>query len=191
MAYVRPPGTQGSLWEDFREDTNLENTGDPQVDRANFELWKNQRQLRERFETLSNFNSEFFQQFRGLLGKITPTGGTDTNIASQQAGGGNFANSQFLAGRRQKAFLRKRSDFLNTTTTQFALGSQRQASGILGELSQNARFMAELAEQRRQFDINPDAGDFALAIAPSVLQLASDISRNNDDVVEEGEADNG
>jgi len=107
--------------------------------------------IKQRYGDITNFNSQYYQQYRGLLDKIMPTQGSNY-IAGLQAGGGNYGASQVQAKASQRGFEKRRSDFLNTSVSQFALGSQSQAGGLLGQLSGNQQFMQQLAEQRRQFD---------------------------------------
>lgn len=113
--------------------------------------------ISQRYEDITDYSSPYYQQFRGLLGKIMPTQGTNY-IAGLQAGGGNLGASQVQAQASQQGFERRRSDFLNTGVSQFALGSQEQASGLLGMLLQDKQFQQQLAEMRRQFD--EGGGDF-------------------------------
>ncbi len=114
-------------------------------------LFGTNKMIRQRYEDITDFGSEYYQQARGLFGKIMPTQGANY-LAGLQAGGGNYGASQVQAKASQRGFERRREDFLNTTVSQFALASQAQASGLLGELSGNQRFMAQLAEQRKMFD---------------------------------------
>ena len=146
--YVIPPGLENSPWEQFRAETNSD---DSPGARADFELWKTNRQIQGRYDDLTDFGSKYYQEARGLFGKILPTQGANY-IAGLQAGGGNFGASQVQAKASQRGFERRREDFLNTNVTQFAIGSQAQAGGLLGQLSGNQQFMAQLNEQRRQFD---------------------------------------
>ena len=165
--YVIPPGLENSPWEQFRAETNSD---DSPGARADFELWKTNRQIQGRYEDLTDFGSEYYQQARGLFGKIMPTQGANY-IAGLQAGGGNYGASQVQAKASQRGFERRREDFLNTNVTQFAIGSQAQAGGLLGQLSGNQQFMAQLNEQRRQFDESQP--NFLESFAGGVLNIGS------------------
>ena len=125
--------------------------------------------IRQRYGDITDFGSEYYQQARGLFGKIMPTQGANY-IAGLQAGGGNYGASQVQAKASQRGFERRREDFLNTNVTQFAIGSQAQAGGLLGQLSGNQQFMAQLNEQRRQFDEGgPDIWDSLVNIGATAL----------------------
>jgi len=172
MPYTAPQGLENEPWEQYRVERDLEviHAEDKEAIRADFELWKNQRQLGQRYEDITDFGSEYYQQYRGLMGKITPTVGTNTILSGLQAGGGNYAASQVQAGARVDKLSKERTDFLNTNVTQFALGSQAQAGGLLGQMSGNAQFMGQLAEQRRQFDESqPDFLDSLVNIGGTLL----------------------
>lgn len=108
--------------------------------------------IQNRFQDFSNFGSQQFQQFRKFLGSSTPSPGANSFLSLLQAGGGNLGASQAQGQQLQRGAERRRNDFLNTATNQFALGSQSQANQLLGQLSQNQQFMASMAESRRQFD---------------------------------------
>ncbi len=167
MPYQIPQGLENSLWEQYRAARDLQviHEEDKEAIRADFELWRNQKQLGQRYEDITDFGSEYYQQYRGLMGKITPTVGKDVVLSGLRAGGGNYAASQVQANARIDELSKERTDFLNTNVTQFALGSQAQAGGLLGQMSGNAQFMAQLAEQRRQFDESqPDFLDSLLNI---------------------------
>lgn len=172
MPYQIPPGLENIPWEQYRQEMGIETISRetrPGIV-AGFQQWQAQRQIQQRYQDITDFGSEYYQQYRGLLGKITPTVGTGTVLAGLQAGGGNYAASQVQAGARVDELSRERTDFLNTATSQFALGSQAQAGGLLGQYSQNAQFLAQLEEQRRQFDESqPDFWDSLLNIGATAL----------------------
>jgi len=143
-SYTRPPGTEGSPWEDFREETGGNDS------KEDFQIWLANQKIKGRYEDITDFGSEYYQQARGLFGKILPQ--EQDYLSGLQAGGGNFGASQVQAAASQRGLEKRRNDFLNTTVSQFALGSQSQAGGLLGLQSQNSQFLAQIAEQRRQFD---------------------------------------
>ncbi len=162
-SYTRPPGTEGVPWEDFREETGGNDS------KEDFQLWLTNQKIQGRYSDITDFGSEYYQQARGLFGKIMPTQGANY-VAGLQAGGGNFGASQVQAKASQRGFERRREDFLNTTVSQFALSSQAQAGGLLGQLSSNQQFMSQLQEQRRQFDEGgADIWDSLLNIGATAL----------------------
>ncbi|MCK5018986.1 MAG: hypothetical protein KAS32_18140, partial [Candidatus Peribacteraceae bacterium] len=172
MPYTPPPGTENVPWEQYRVEMGIETISRETRPRivAGFERWKAQRQLQQRYEDITDFGSEYYQQYRGLMGKITPTVGTQAILSGLQAGGGNYAASQVQASARVDELARERTDFLNTNVTQFALGSQAQAGGLLGQYSQNAQFLAELEERKRQFnESQPDFWDSLVNIGGTAL----------------------
>ncbi len=135
------------------------------------------KKLFDRFGELTDFGSKFFQSFRGFLGSMTPSPGANSFLSLLQAGGGNFGASQVQAKQLRRGAEGRRQDFLNTATKGFALESQGQANKLLGQISQNEQFMAQLAEMKRQFDDSQggfldflgDIGGFALGIGLAPL----------------------
>ncbi len=118
--------------------------------------------------------SQFFQNFRSFLSGVTPTQGTDTLLAGLQAGGDNFANSQFLAGKQNEAFQKRRADFLNTTTKGFASSALSTGAGLLGIAGQTAGQIGNIGVGLRNAQIQEDANqgdifDFLLSLGPAAL----------------------
>jgi len=118
--------------------------------------------------------SQFFQQFRSFLGSVTPTQGTNSLLAGLQAGGGNFANSQFLAGQRQKAFGKQRTDFLNTATKGFASSAIGAGTSLLDLAGRTSGQIGQIGVGLRNADLRAgenEAGflDFLAPIAGSLL----------------------
>lgn len=106
---------------------------------------------------LSDPTSQFFQQFRAGLGQSTGQIGINALLAPLQASGGNFANSQFIAGQQRKDFGRRREDFLNRATSQFASGALGQVGGLLNIGLNAAQIPQQLALQREQLRLQGDA----------------------------------
>jgi len=83
-------------------------------------------------EQLADPSSQFFQRFRSLIGQQFGQIGTNALLAPLQAGGSNFAQSQFIAGQQRKAFGRQRQDRINQATQQFGLAALGQVGNLLG-----------------------------------------------------------
>ena len=167
-SYTRPPGTEGSQWENFREETGGSD------DRAEFQSWLTRQQMQGRYEDLTDFNSPYYKQFGDYLRKTTPTFGTDQALAQQRVGGSSFAAGGVIAKEQAEAFNKSREDFLNTTVSGFALQSQGQADTILGGLMQNNQFQQGLNQQRYEFEESqPDFWDTALAFAAPIASIAA------------------
>ncbi len=115
-------------------------------------LFGTNKQIRGRYGELTDFGSDFYQKYRQFLGSMTPSPGANSFLSMLQAGGGNFGASQVQAQQLQRGAEGRRQDFLNTSTSQFALGSQAQADSLLGLLSGNQQFMAKMAQRRKEFD---------------------------------------
>ena len=118
--------------------------------------------------------SQFFQNFRSFLSGVTPTQGTDTLLAGLQAGGDNFANSQFLAGKQNEAFQKRRADFLNTTTKGFASSALSTGAGLLGIAGQTAGQIGNIGSSFRSSQVQAQAQegdifDFLLSLGPGAL----------------------
>jgi len=172
QTYTIPSGLEDSPWEQYRRDQGIIEINDENRAgvMAGFELWKQQRQTQGLYEEMSDFGSERFQQFRGLMGQLTPSVGTNALIGAGQAAGGNYAASALQANTRVDELNKERNDFLNSSVGKFALASQAQAGGLLGQMSGNAQFMAQLAEQQRQFDESePDFWDSLVNVGGTLL----------------------
>ena len=83
-------------------------------------------------ESLMDFSSPFYQQYRSYMGSMTPTLGTNAWLAPLVAGGGNYAGSQTQANILQQNYLKQRNDFLNTGVKGFAAGNIGTAANLLG-----------------------------------------------------------
>ena len=175
QGYQIPPGLEDSPWEQYRAEkgiTSINNDNRAGV-YAGYELWKQQKQTQQRYGEVTDFQSPLYQQFRSFLGSATPNIGTNSLLAPLMAGGGNQAASQLQAGALRDEYRGERNDFLNQNTQQFASGMQGgTANTLLGQLSSNAQFSGDLAEQQRQFNASqPDFWDTILSIVPSIAQI--------------------
>lgn len=106
----------------------------------------------QRYEDITNFNSDYYKNFKNYLDRLIPEVSPDSLLAPLTAGGFSYGTSQKLATERAEAINTKRGEKISQTVQEFAIGSQGQAGGLLNSLLSNQQFMAELAEKRRQFD---------------------------------------
>lgn len=101
-------------------------------------------------ESLMDFSSPFYQQYRSYMGSMTPTLGTNAWLAPLIAGGGNYAGSQAQANILQQNYQKQRNDFLNTGTKGFAAGNIGTAGSLLGIQGQigNSILQGQLAREQ-------------------------------------------
>jgi len=174
--YTIPQGLENSVWEQYRRDSGIvEITEENRAGvMAGFELYKQNKQLQERYTQQATPGSQLYQQHRQYLASATPQIGTNALLAPLMAGGGNQAASQLQAGALRDEYRGERNDFLNTSTRQFGLGMQGQANSLLGQLSNNAQFSGNLAEQQRQFDEanSTDFWDVASSLVAPIASIA-------------------
>ena len=109
-------------------------------------------------DDLLNPNSALYQNFASYLQKTQGGIGANTLLAPLMAGGAGYAGGQALSGQQRKESMLQRQDKINTGVQGFALQNIGTAAGLYGQQGQLGLGIANLNENRRQFDESQKAG---------------------------------
>ena len=150
----------------------------------NFAQWKQETALQgkidQRYKDVTDFNSPLYQQYRGYIQKSTPGIGTDTLLAPLKAQGFSGTSAKNIAQNQAKNLQTGRNEQISNAVTEFAIGQQSQATGLLGIYSSNQNNynqlilqQAQLQEQKRQYN-ETQSGNFV----NSLLSLGGGLLAN-------------
>ena len=127
--------------------------------KANLDQETLQGKVDARYNEVTDFNSPLYQNFRSYAQKSTPGIGVNSLIAPLKAGGLSTTGAKNIASSRMQELQTGRNEQISNAVTQFALGQQGQATGLLGLFSNNQNNYnqlqlqyAQLGEQQRQFN---------------------------------------
>lgn len=121
--------------------------------------------IKERYGDITDYNSEYYKKFSDYISKLIPQVSPDALLAPLAGSGFNYGTSQVLASKRAENLNQKRTQAVSQATEEFALGSQQQASGLLGMLLQDEQFRKQL---KAQVDAQPGFFDSLLNIGGSI-----------------------
>lgn len=121
--------------------------------------------IKERYGDITDYNSEYYKKFSDYISKLIPQVSPDALLAPLAGSGFNYGTSQVLASKRAGNLNQKRTQAISQATEEFALGSQQQASGLLGMLLQDEQFRKQL---KAQVDAQPGFFDSLLNIGGSI-----------------------
>lgn len=103
-------------------------------------------------EQLLDPNSQFYQNYQSYLQKTMPGIGVNTLLAPLMAGGVTYAGGQNIASAKATELNKERQDKINTGVQGFALQNIGAGAGLLGQQGNLGLGIAELNEQRRQYN---------------------------------------